>query len=168
MALKKISKPKPVITSTTIDADVLARINAKIAKAHELIDAPVMSKKPKVKPIIIHDSEPVDNEESVPIVEDVAEPVVEDIAELIVEDEPEVVIEDTVTKPISPEIASSADLAAIRKSIKVLPKPVLKFGVAKPAKNAIIGGTAKKSSPAKKEVAGKGIKSAPEKTAPMK
>jgi hypothetical protein len=60
MKPKKTSKPVPKITSTTIDADVLARINAKIAKAHEQTDSPYVYKRPMpiVKPFITHECEP--------------------------------------------------------------------------------------------------------------
>jgi hypothetical protein len=77
MALKKIFKPKPVITSTTIDADVLARINAKIAKAHEQIEERGKTKKPLTRPVITHDTEPEVKEE--PEIE--PEPIINDDAE---------------------------------------------------------------------------------------
>lgn len=50
MKPKKTSKPIPRVTSTTIDADTLARINDKVAKAHEQIDSHGTAK-PKPKPV---------------------------------------------------------------------------------------------------------------------
>ena len=68
------AKPEPKPFTVKIDADVLARINAKIAKAHEQTDSPYVYQRPKtvVKPAI-HDSEPVAEDEPEPIINDDAE-----------------------------------------------------------------------------------------------
>jgi hypothetical protein len=47
MKHKNLSKPIPPITSTTIDADVLARINDKVAKAHEQNENPYVYHGPR-------------------------------------------------------------------------------------------------------------------------
>lgn len=48
MKHKNLSKPMPKVTSTTIDADVLARINDKVAKAHRENERLNDYKKPKI------------------------------------------------------------------------------------------------------------------------
>lgn len=82
--MKKTNKSKPKAKPFTvkIDADVLARINAKIAKAHEQTDSPYVYKRPKVvvKPVI-HDSEPVVKEEPEVVIGIESAPIINDDTE---------------------------------------------------------------------------------------
>jgi hypothetical protein len=62
MKPKKPSKPVPKTTKAAIDAEILERINAKIAKAHQEIDSrgnhKVKPIKPEVKAGDLADPEP--------------------------------------------------------------------------------------------------------------
>ena len=47
MERRRIRKPMRKITTTRIDSDVLARINDRVARAHEEYEKPFLFKKPK-------------------------------------------------------------------------------------------------------------------------
>jgi hypothetical protein len=83
MKQAKKSKPKEEPFTVKIDPGVLARINAKIAKAHEQTDSPYVYKRPKpvVKPAIRKETEDVVEVEPEPVIDSEIEPLIKDDAE---------------------------------------------------------------------------------------